>query len=587
MSANTFTNRYRDELAYLRQLGHEFAQANPDIAGFLSRSSNDPDVERLLEGFAFLTAKLQVRIDNELPEFASGLLSLVWPQYLRPIPPMTIMQFDPMIQAGAVPVPIPAGTIVQAHAVQGVQCTFQTSYDIEALPLTITNAAIENRATSATLTLDIAFTNEATSLQVDFDKLRLHVLALRQPRVARTLYLWLSRQVRSLSVIPHGQPGLSLRPDQVLPVGFGAKEDVIPYPGAGFSGFRIVQEYFSLPQKFMFFDVLGLSALKSVGPPVKSFQLVFEFDRPFTEELRVDKETFALNATPAINLYPQEGQPITISKAKTEYRVMPSGDSSQTVHSITSVVGYRQGTGDRIDYAPFQSFRHDLPGEESDRLYYQQRTRPSIVGRGADHFLAFVTNLDEDGWPATETISLKLMCSNGARAERLGIGSVTQPTARTPGNVSFRNIDRVTPEIQPPVNDNLMWRLIANLARNFGSLVDADALKTVIAAYDFQAIRDVQARQRLELMLDGILEFTATPTDIIAMGRPYRGRSLELTVNEEKFGGEGEAFLFGAVMNEFFNAYASVNSVHILKLYGRENNATFTWPPRQGEAAPY
>ncbi len=171
-------------------------------------------------------------------------------------------------------------------------------------------------------------------------------------------------------------------------------------------------------------------------------------------------------------------------------------------------------------------------------------------------------------------------------ADSITVGAVDQPSASTPGNVSFSNITSVTSETLPPLGDNLLWRLIANLARNYGSLINVEALRTVIAAYDFRAINDSQARRRLELLLEGLESFSVTPVDAIVRGIPVRSRQIQLRVAETKVGGEGEMFLLGAVLDAFFAAYASVNSLHRFAVSGSESSVVYEWTPRTGEMLP-
>ena len=92
-----FNKYYQDELQFLRELGEEFAKANPSAAHYLSTTSRDPDVERMLEGFAFLSARVRQKLEDEFPELAHSLMRLLWPHYLRPVPSMAILEFQPVL----------------------------------------------------------------------------------------------------------------------------------------------------------------------------------------------------------------------------------------------------------------------------------------------------------------------------------------------------------------------------------------------------------------------------------------------------------------------------------------------------------
>jgi type VI secretion system protein ImpG len=138
---------YQDELAYLREMGQEFARANPQGAHFVGEASSDPDVERLLEGFAFLTARLRQKLENELPELTHSLLELLWPHYLRPIPSTTIIQFEALPQAAKEVRTIPRGAELHSIPVDGTPCRFRTVSDVTLAPLILETLTLRKDAT--------------------------------------------------------------------------------------------------------------------------------------------------------------------------------------------------------------------------------------------------------------------------------------------------------------------------------------------------------------------------------------------------------------------------------------------------------
>jgi type VI secretion system protein ImpG len=574
---------YEDELAYLRELGAEFARANPKLAPFLGREATDPDVERLLEGFAFLAARLRERLDDELPELSHGLARLIWPHYLRPIPPMTILAFEAVPAGSQAVVRIPAGVQVRSRPIDGVTCPFATAYPLEVLPLALSGVQVENRPTSARLSFRLKAVGKAAIDVLAGRKLRLFFNAERDPQTVRTLLLWLSRNVRQIECASEGGSRIVLGQSEVRPVGFSDDEAVLPWPGNSFSGFRLLQEYLNFPTKFMFVDLVGFEPL--AVDRSKGMSIVIDFNRPFPDQFRVADGQIVLNCTPAVNLFSHDANPVRTGVAKSEYRVTPLGGGAYSLHSIEEATGHRQGRAERQVYAPFESFRHDLPGSESQDVYFRHRLRPAVVGRGADSYISFVTRQDQQGSPA-EIVSIKLKCSNGPLADRIAVGSVDQPTAETPGGVTVSNIIGVTAEIAAPIGDNLLWRLVANLARNYGSLVDVGALRSLIAAYDFKAVNDAQARRRLELLLESLNVFETAAEDTVLRGIPARMRRITLSIAESKLGGEAEMFLFGAVLDAFFSAYASLNSLHQFAVKGLEGKAIFEWPMRAGRSEP-
>jgi type VI secretion system protein ImpG len=330
----------------------------------------------------------------------------------------------------------------------------------------------------------------------------------------------------------------------------------------------------------MYVDLTGLRPVALEGG--KSLTINVDFVRSMPDQFRVGEGLVRLNCVPAVNLFPHDANPVRIDRTKSEYRVLPLGGSNYTLHSIEDVAGYQQGRPERQIYPPFEAFRHDVAGERGNRVYFRQRVRPSVVGRGADTYISFVSRLEKNEDPGAEIVSIKLTCSNGPVADRLIIGSIDQPTAYTPNFVTFNNVTLVSSEIAAPIGDNLMWRLIANLARNYGSLADVEALRSVIASYDFRAVQDAAARRRLELLLESIEAFDTKTGDAVVRGIPLRMRRVTLSIAESKLGGEAELFLFGAVLDAFFACYAGVNSLHQFAVRGSETKVVYEWPARSG-----
>lgn len=577
MSLNAY---YEDELSYLRELGQEFSLANPKLAGFLSREANDPDVERLLEGFAFLVARLRQKLEDEMPELVHGLIRLLWPHYLRPLPPMSVVAFEAAASAGQSNVRVPAGTTLASRPVDGVSCRFRTCYPVDVLPFAIAKVESENRPTTARLSLTLQAVGRGSLNALDGGRIRLFFNTEREPQIGRSLLLWMQRSLRSITATTEGGESLTLPANSVRAVGFEDDEGVLPYPANAFIGFRHIQEYLAFPAKFLFVDVENLAGLAQFTG--RQVTLSFEFSRPFPDQIRIADGHIRLNCTPVVNLFGHDAHPLRIDRSRSEYRVAPGGHQGAGIYSVDKVVGYIQGRAERIEYEPFEAFRHDAPGLADQKLFYRERLRPATVGRGVDHYLSFVSRADKAVSPPAEIISVALTCTNGALAERLAVGAIDQPTSETPATVTFANIMSVTPQVPPPIGENLLWRLVSNLSRNFGSLVDIGALRTIIASYDFRAVHDAQARRRLELLLEGLESFDSSVEDGLMRGMPVRVRRIVLSAAESKIGGEPELFLLGSVLERFFSVYASINSLHRFAIRGSESKVDYLWPLRTG-----
>jgi len=578
-------NRYfQDELSYLRELGVLFAKANPSLAGFLAREAEDPDVERLLESFAFLTARLRQRVDDELPELSRDLLQLIYPQLLMPIPPMTVVAFEQKPGEAGTVIEAPRNTRVASQTVNGVSCVFTTRYRVPVHPFKVSAVRVDNRAASARLSIDLTATDRVDAPSLDGEPLRLHFTSDREPHVARALFLWLTRHARSVELeIEDGQT-TTLGPEVIRPVGGGVGDDVIPAPARGFVGFRMLQEYLAIPSKFLFVDVDCFRGLDKTD--ARKFTLHVNTGRPFPGDVRVQTYHVVANASPAVNVFETDSYPLAISRARSQYRVVPTIEE-QTIYRVDQAIGYVRGSNRRIHYSPFEAFAHDRKGATSPRHYFKTIPRPSVLRETLEIYITFVDGETHAIDPEADSVSLRVTASNGPVAHLLTAGMVNMPTGNTPSGLAVNNVATVTAEVPPPLTDREQWALLSSLARNFNSIVDVDRLRGVLTTFDFRARSDVTTRQRRDNLLQAIERMKVEPFDLFIDGRPTRSRRITLGVREDQIGGEGELYLFGSVINAFLSVYASVNAHHVFRIEGISSNAVYEWSPRLGEADPF
>jgi type VI secretion system protein ImpG len=570
---------YQDELAYLREMGQEFARANPQGAHFVGESSSDPDVERLLEGFAFLTARLRQKLENELPELTHSLLELLWPHYLRPIPSMTIVQFEALPQAAKEVRPIPRGAELQSIPVDGTPCRFRTAAPVTLAPLTLETLTLR-KDSSPQLKLRFRLPEGVSLKKVPIPGLRLHLAG--DPAASRALYLCLCRYVKRITVQAAGATSvLPLTGAAVKAAGFGAEEALLPFPSNSFLGFRLLQEYFAFPAKFMFVDLTGLQGLSALGDATV-FDLTFDLSRLPEEMPPVTTANVLLNCAPAINLFAHDADPIRVDHTRVEYRVRPSGQNPEhfEVYSLDKVGTHQKGTGKPIEYRPLFRFQKAAGPEVR---FYRHYLAPSAMNEGWEVFFIPVQAPTPGELPDVDVVSLELTCTNRQLPSKLNIGDLSTPTSTSPPFARFKNITRPTPSVLPPLSGDLHWRLLSHLALNYMSFANLETLRAVLGLYHFRARVDRQAEHGLRQLLDGIKRLVATPSTRLDRGAPVRGLSIELEVDEENFAGEGEAYLFGSILNEFFSQYASLNAFTRLTLKGLKFGEIHTWPIRLGE----
>ncbi len=590
-----FNKYYQDELAYLREMGRLFSQQNPGLSKFLSEEGNDPDVERLFEGFAFLTGRMRQKLDDELPEVTHALINLLWPHYLRPVPAMSILEFKPIANAVTQKKTIRRGAAAQSVAVEGTSCQFRTCYDVDIYPLVLDQVRLDNGSKGALLALDFELDSSAATDRLQLDKLRLFLHGEREIYISQMLYLWLFRYLDGVELRVHYRTGaaskrFTLAPDQVVPAGFAEEEALLPYSSRSFSGYRYLQEYFSLPEKFLFVDLLGLEVYLN-EPMIERFEIRFLFSRRLDSQIRVKKEHIRLYCTPIINLFEADADPVRVNTKQLEYLVRPSHEQQQHIElfSIDRVSGQRQGRSKRTTYAAFESFEHEKGhSAQQEQVFHKLRRCPSTLQGGLDSYISFVTVTNQQALPGNETVSLELTCSNRKLPETLRAGDIVYPTVNSPEFVTFRNITRVTQSLEPPMRDGLQWQLVSNLALHYHAMARLESLRVLLSCYDFRAFYDRQAERANQQLMEGIQEISTQSVDRMHKGVPVRRLLTRIKMRESKFGGkgvqgEGNMFLFASVLNGFYAQYANINSFHELEVEGLDNGETYQWTTIPGQ----
>lgn len=584
-----FNRYYRDELDFLRQLGREFAEAHPKEAHFLTDVGSDPDVERLLEGVAFLTGRIRQKLDDEFPELIHGVMNLLWPHYLRPIPAMSLLEFVPIPGAVTEPKRIPAmETEVESREVEGTRCRFRTTADVDLYPFQLEQVALESAsAGQSALRLRFAMLPGATVGQAGVERLRLHLIG--EP--AYTLYYWLCRHVSAirLRLVAQGRPveEVGLPDCKIQPFGFAKEEALLPYPQTSFDGYRLLQEYFAFPQKFLALDLSDLRLLAGRGSAT-TFEILILFTKAPPATLRLSKEHIRLFCTPVVNLFKLDSQPIQVGHERTEYLIRPSAAqaSHYELFSVDGSTGHLRGTGEELHYESFYSFRQS-DGRPASTIYYQTRLRQSTVGDGGSE--TYVSFVNADDIPVrglevpTEIVTFSLTCTNRDLAGKLHVGDIHLPTDRSPGFAQFRNVVRVSAPCRAPLGGNLHWRLLSHLSLNYLSLTSVEALRGLLDLYNFAARQDDQARRAHARLLEGIVDVQSRGKDSLFRGAPVRGTEITLSLRQDHFAGEGDLFLFASVLSEFFALYASLNSFTELRVKEPEQGEQYTWPIRIGQ----
>ncbi|WP_322029175.1 type VI secretion system baseplate subunit TssF [Paraburkholderia sp. J76] len=592
---------YEAEMRYLRESGKEFARAHPDRARMLNLDrvgDRDPYVERLHEGFAFLAGRLQQKLDDELPELTEGLVSLLWPHYLRMIPSLSIAELIPLREKLQRTVEVPAGVPVRSAPIsvqpagsegttpRTVQCLYRTTQAVTLQPLTITHAgpAVRHDGRSV-IRLGFELQHSARREETDLARVRLHLNA--DLPVAFSMHLALTRQVDTiLWRIPEVRDGegVPLHGITIEPAGFSAEERLWPKADAAFSGYQLLLEYFSFREKFLFVDLCGIDIAKLPADATR-FELELVLNEAFPSDQRFTSENIRLFCAPVINLFELDAEPIEIDHHETEYRVVPAGHHGEHVetYSVDAIETFDHETAERYEYVPFATFRHrgGMLRHEAPERYFHGRVRLGVSGLHETWVI-----LGGHAWETLETLpeeslSLRVTGTNGMLPRKgLREASISELAASTPNVVGVRNLVAPTLPLYPPTGDRFQWRVLSHLAPNFLSMMNAEVLRGALALYDWTD--DELNRRRLA----AILWVSQELLEEVSGGSVERGVLIEVTLDSQAFAGEGDVMLFGELLHRFFALYAEINLFTKLSIVSLPSQTRTVWPRSKAERAP-
>ncbi|HXH04693.1 MAG TPA: type VI secretion system baseplate subunit TssF [Candidatus Competibacteraceae bacterium] len=588
---------YNRELAYLRRLGAEFAEAHPKIAGRLrlgAETIEDPHVARLIEAVAFLNAHIRRKLDDDFPELTQALLGVLYPHYLAPIPPMAIVQFQPPPDLGGA-YTLPRETALETDPIHGEPCRFRTVYPVTLWPIAVEAASLRGRPLSAPRLAGAESAQACLRLSLrstlpELPLARLAPGALRfflrgQAQHVYALYELLCNHLLQVAVAKGADDPepIALGADCLRPVGLALDEGLLPYPARAFPGYRLLSEWFACPDKFLFCELAGLDgqALARAG---ERAELYLYLARALPElERAVDAQTFALGCTPVVNLSRRRAEPIHLDHARSEYRVVPDARRPQAfeVYAVERVTAH-DGDGRPREVLPLFGLQH---GQQGRAFWLASRRPAGARNPGTEVFLSLV---DLDFEPLRDGegyLSVETTCLNRDLPGRLPFGGGQPRLQLAEGNAPLRAIACLTPPtptLRPPLGQGLLWRLISHLALNHLSLTEAAdgtlALREILRLYDFRDSAETRAT------IDGIVSLGCRPVHGRAPhGGVCRGTEVRLELDEAQFAGSG-AFLFAAVLERFLGLYCSLNSFTRLELrYKGREGVVRRWPARSGE----
>jgi type VI secretion system protein ImpG len=610
---------YNRELQYIRETGQEFAKEFPKIAGRLGIESlecTDPYVERLLESFAFLTARVQLKIDAEFPRFTQHMLNMVYPHYLAPTPSMIVAQIKPSLSEGALAdgFKVPRGSSLKSFVGRGEQtaCEYRTAHDTTLWPLEITGAEYTSFLgdlgnlrlpvkTKAAIRLRLHASAGLNFNQIALDSLPIFLHG--GDEIAMRLYELLLGHTVALVVRPAGQgagAGELISEDPVRPLGFEDEQALLPFGPRSFQGYRLLTEYFTLPSRFLFANLTGLqTAVRRCTSPDLEIVIVLDAQDPRLEKA-IGPDQFDLYCTPAVNLFPKRTDRIHLTPSEHEYHVVADRTRPMDfeIHQLTEVIGYGTSNEEKQEFYPFYAL-HDHVSAEDMSSYYTVHREPRMLSTkqrsqgarssyvGSEVFVSLVDAKEAPVRPQLKQLAMMALCTNRDLTLHIPIGQRDSDFVLESGAPveAVRCVAGPTAPRSSFAHGDPTWRLISHLSLNYLSLTDdangggASALRELLMLYG-DASEPIVRRQ-----IEGLRNVaSASITRRLPIAGPVafgRGTEVTLTLDESAFEG-ASAFLLGSVLERFFAKYVSINSFSETVLKSIQRKEIVRWPARLG-----
>ncbi|MDR2592412.1 MAG: type VI secretion system baseplate subunit TssF [Chitinispirillales bacterium] len=575
---------YEEELRYLKEEGARFAQKYPQRAGYLNLESakdRDPKVEALFEGFAFISAGIRERIDETLPSLAAGLAGLVWPQFLHPIPAICVAEFKPRPGTLQGVCALRRGTplFTDPDPATGVSCQFATTREVRVRPIRVEGARADaNGDGGGTLTVAFRYDRGIRPETLSLSPLRVFIndelpaaLHIRKMLLGHAEEVILSDDARNALTLPPS--------DVFAEGGFGEEECLFPEPRRSGRALDLLRDYFAFPERFMFLDLHGLDALARRGGCASgALYMQVRFDRKLSAKVSLSRETFKLHCAPAVNLFRRDAEPILADGRRHEHDLVSDAARPECfdIHSVASVTGVDCVTGVRRGYERYGK----IGGEQ--RFYSLRAEELSGDGRpqngGRRLKLSMNGRQTEEGRLIRETLHVEAWQTNGALARKRLTegGTLCKAAPDFPDYISFTNITKPSPPVNPPSGDKYLWAFLSHMSSAYTNFGDAERLKELLRAYDWGG------RAELRPEIEAIRSVSVKPSDMSVGKAVIRGAEINVVVDENA-APEESLFLLGTVLARSLSCMASINTFLKLIIAMPVSGKSYEWYCRAGE----
>lgn len=572
------TLRYFDtEMHYLRDAAREFAQLHPEEAremGLTMNGAMDESVERLFQGFAFMMGRVRQKLDDDYPELTEGVISLLWPHYLRPLPSMCIVEIAPEPDALKHSDTVLMHTEVVSAPVgdNRVRCRYRTTRPLTLQPLALQKASIYTEPDGVNaLCLHFTCGNTADWQRLDLSALPVYLNG--DAPLASLLRLFLTRRVAQAYIRMPGNVDREPLTLRFRASAFDEDAHLWDVEKNEYSGYQHLLEYFTFREKFMFVSLEGLEQV--VWPETLPwFELELRFTQLWPHDFTVSEENLRLHCVPVVNLFRLDARPLAINAEQTEYRLQPlrDDDPHTEIFAVESVAASFEEDAPR--YTSFRLFeqRGGMLRRERPPRYFHTRVLRGPSGRTETRLILGGEEFERERLLPDEPLALSLTGTNGS-LPRKTLQSILLDqlagTQQTP--VRVRNLCPPSMPCYPPNENRFHWKLLSQLGSNFLWMMNnTEVLRNTLALYNWTD--NDNNRRRLQ----GILNVEHHRLEYWKRGL-IRGVDIEVTLDTTHFAGEGDVWLFGGLLNRFFAQYADMHLFNRLTLILQPTGHCLRW----------
>lgn len=597
--------QYERELSYLRKLGGGFARAHPKIAGRLRLSGDaieDPHVSRLVEGVAFLNARVRAKLEDDFPELTDAILGVLYPHLLAPVPSMAVVRFDPDpdMTAGFT---VPRGSQLETDSDYGTPCRYRTAYPVVTWPLEVRSARLSGapfqappapRGMSPRAVLQVALgcTNRGTSLDALAPN-ELRFFLSGDPTQVHQLYQLIFNNVLGVAIAVSADDlaPVHLPPDCLQQVGFGRDEGLLPYSGRSSLAHRLLTEFFAFPSKFLFVDVKDLPRSKLGGPDEELHLFLYLDDTQAELEHALSADNFALGCTPVVNLFERHAEPIQLDHTESELHVVADARQplASEIYSIDSVEALSRD-GRKVEFRPFFGIDHRAADDDEHAFWYAAR-RPappteSAKDEGTELHLSLVDLAHHTATLDDWVLMTEVTCLNRDLPNKLPFGGGHPKLDFAEGGGPIQAIRCITPPTPTRRNETgqgALWRLVSQLSVNHLALSSAEGASVL---REILRIHDVVQAAESRTIIDGLLSLesreTAMRIDSAGLAGICRGTEVTVHLDHKRLATSG-LFLFASVLERFLASSCTLNTfVQVNVTTTAREGVLRRWSPRSG-----